>query len=554
MGGTSKSARSPSDPERRNAAITRGRKDVASALLGSALISGVMGFAWLQLYTFPGEDGFDLLRRLKAVRCDLENDLGTTIAFIGAFAAIAIAAAVGLDATLKRLETLRAQRPPSESSPASGHRLHGRPRTPRTDAAHEWLRQRAAFQAVTTAEMLFLFVMTGLAGMIASALVTEKTRLPAVITWALAVFLFLEALRCLMALMGADQLSIAPVPLALATRLDRLSAPSRGRTLYLACRTIALLAATAASTFLFAQASDMLKAVTGSVVLLVFFLVVQAGATQMVASAVTEVGVNRFLTVTIGGLMAVVLFMILQLTMLVAAFEPVGRDDLLLWGTGLTAIFTTLLVLHVLDQAGIGPRTSRAVLRMDQGDRPGAAATAPAPASQLILGAAVACALVAVTLPMSLLFAGILVVSAIVLLMCRDVPMGWRIVIAAASIGALLLLGLRIDPERYGPSPALWAAYGLLLVVALVPRGARATRTAGWVASALGFAPALRRGIRARRLATWIRRLDDLEVARVVAGDRVRYLPRKQPLGGGFRDPRLRTPSSMRDIPHARPR
>ncbi|WP_353112992.1 hypothetical protein [Microbacterium sp.] len=508
MGGTSRSARSPSDPERRNAAITRGRGEALGALLGGIFITAAMGFAWLQLYAAPGEKGFDLVGRLRRVREDFGCDEGTVLTFIGVFAAIAVAAAVALDATLKRLDWLR------ERQAADGLS---------EDDIDENQRQVAAFQLITMTEILFLFGLTGFAVVITATLFSVETRLAAIVMSLLSALLLLESVRCLHASISSKQLQITPLPATIAARLQRLGAPSPRRRRYKVIWFLLLLAGAGATFGLFWAAAGPASAFAWTFTLLLVFALARWSSSVIVMSAVLEVGTARVVSIIMGIFMGAVLFLISFASGALSALEPTARVDLLLWAACVGVLLTALLVFHVLDRAGIGATWSDAVRRIDGraispdgGD--GTERRLPPP----VIGIVVAVGLITITLPVSIIYAVVFPLLAWILVALRNAAAGWRLLLGVVFVGLLVLGGVTFDPAKTGgASPALLTAYSVILLLALLP-SASGTRSAAYLSAGGGMV----RWARSRRLARWNQQIEDLDVLRIVDDEGVRYQPK----------------------------
>jgi len=493
-----------------NSAITKGRRAVAVSALGAAFFSAIFSYVALTLLDPPAVDFtatlVELHRDLVGQRSDGTQPRGIDpdariYGFLAVFAAVAIALAVALDATGRRLRAL------DESKP------EGRPLWEREfTALSAWAEAGAAFRALTFIELLVLTAVTGLSALVAISLgVGGAGRLPSLTAWLLTALLLLEATRGFYVWLVAQDLKIAPDAIKLQRRVDDLRRPALRRRIRLAATRalllVSLLGLAVSSRSAIGPAAD--GPIIGVVIL---SAAVWLGSRAIARGAVLEWGATRMTTVVMASTLAALMLLFFGLTLVVemAAAMAAGRaasDTPLWWALGAVAGLATAGIAGVLDAGGIFPRSSSAL------DWQASAPLAqPHPQTHrrsvglLVLIAFAGCAALADD-PSDLgpaLILSAAVVTVIALLHCASGRTRFMLNLGVTAILAAVLA------HRLGDAGTVHAVLGALLfsVVLIANLASPRTRTA---AAFSVLAPIAQR-IRRRRLTTWEARLADMGI------------------------------------------
>ncbi|MEV7619492.1 hypothetical protein AB0N59_05055 [Microbacterium sp. NPDC089321] len=347
-----------------NTAISKGRRAVGVSAFGAAFFSSVLAYLALTLLDPPA---VDFGRTLVGLHRDLVGRLadGTQpdgidpdariYGFLAVFAAIAIALAVALDATGRRLRALDESRPT------------GRPFWENEFTAHStWAQAGAAFRVLTFIELLVLSAVTGLSALVALSLsVGGAGRLPALTAWLLTALLLLEATRGFYVWLVASDLKTVPDAAELHRRVEELRRPAlRRRVRRLATRALLLtsllvLAVSSWSAIGSAAAAPIIGAV-------ILSAAVCAGSRAAARSAVLEWGANRAVTIVMASVLAAVLLLFCGLTVVGSMTSAMvatraTSDTPLWWALSAVGALTAAGIAEVLDAGGVLPRSSSAL-------------------------------------------------------------------------------------------------------------------------------------------------------------------------------------------------
>ncbi|GAA2883058.1 hypothetical protein GCM10010455_01270 [Microbacterium esteraromaticum] len=347
-----------------NTAITKGRRAVVVSAFGAAFFSSVLAYLAVTLLDPPA---VDFGRTLEGLHRDLVGQLadGTQphdidpdariYGFLAVFAAIAIALAVALDATGRRLHALDESRPT------------GRPFWENEFTAYSaWAQAGAAFRVLTFIELLVLSAVTGLSALVALSLsVGGAGRLPALTAWLLTALLLLEATRGFYVWLVASDLKTVPDAAELQRRVEELRRPALRRrvrrltTSALLLVSLLVLAVSSWSTVGPAAAGPIIGAV-------ILSAAVWLGSRAIARGAVLEWGATRMTTVAMASILAALFLLFFALTLVaeMAAAMSAGRaasDTPLWWALGAVVGLTTAGIAGVLDAGGVFPRSSSAL-------------------------------------------------------------------------------------------------------------------------------------------------------------------------------------------------
>lgn len=348
-----------------NSAIAKGRRAVGVSAFGATFISAVFATFALTVLDPPS---VNLDTTLSGLHRDLTGRLadGTQpsgidpdariYAFLAVFAAIAIALAVALDATGRRLRAL------DESKPK------GRPLWESEFEEHSaWAEAGAAFRVLTFIELLVLCAVTGLSAVVASALVVGGAgRLPSLAAWLLTALLLLEATRGFHVWLAAHDLRIIPDALELQQRVDDLQHPSRRRRAR-RVTTRAMLIGAMLTLAVTGWSVNSPESTTGPLIaILLVSAAAWSGGRAMARSAVLEWGANRTMTIVMASVMTAVLLLFVGFALVVgmasamSAARP-ASDAPLWWALGATVALAAAGVMNVVDAGGVAPRSSSAL-------------------------------------------------------------------------------------------------------------------------------------------------------------------------------------------------
>ncbi|MDR6867041.1 hypothetical protein J2Y69_001640 [Microbacterium resistens] len=554
MGEHERSLRAPT-PQQTNSAIRRGRSDLGAATLVTLFLTATMGFLWLSLFDADSRV-FDLPHRLTLFGEQIGLVVGSdpppestpapapaptsaptpapapasaadpsiAIGLLGGFGAIAIASVVALGGAVRQLELLRTSQPALDPGPHSPVRAREvSPPLRDEDPALEWLRRRSAAQAVTFVELMLPLLSAAFALITTASLALAGLQVLSIAAGLLTGFLIIESIRFLMALVSLQQLQLEPIPEQIADRLNRLASPSVLRTITLFARRLLGIAAVGATIGVFTTENE-----DGDGIVVALVMVGLAGIAMAAAGAareaLTEFGPGRYLTVTIFAFLPLAVLGIPYGSAVASLASSTGRDDLGWWGLGVLALLLVLLIVRVLDAAGIPAATSGAVIRRAsllpppprrQGDRVAASLGFLLAVSTLSVvpygfshpAGAVSGALILLGLPL--------------LAVVRWSRWGLRLLVSAGVLLVLALLtvaGVLLGGDT--TSPALWGGYAMLLACTVLAVSSRPTRSGLLLTAAVDAAMS---ATRHRTAVQWRRRLNRVGVVEESGNESPRY-------------------------------
>lgn len=342
------------EPHLLNSAVLQGRGDVWLAALVAVILTAVVSVGWLHILDLGAS--FDAGRRLSQFEILLGDTDARTIPLLAAFSAVAIALAVALASAIAQLSTVDDQHPPTGS----------------LTSETEWVRRRTPLIVLILAEMLLTVAATSLTALGTMTLAMRSEAAIAAFTALLTLFLLIETIRCLVVLRFRPATPFTPPPDSIAERLNRLAEPRRSRTVYSIAWWISWAACTVALAATFSAIAEhhatKMQDTSGEfiggflAIQMMFFFGVGV-ARWFSRDGVTQSRGGRVFTV-IGALVyATLLLLVIHPSVLISL---VHRDDpewFLIAGLLLLLAFECLLVLRVLDEAGIGARWSPALSR-----------------------------------------------------------------------------------------------------------------------------------------------------------------------------------------------
>lgn len=310
----------------------------------AVILSAFFGFLWLQPFTGPTSVGLDLSAAFHSVAKQMRAGGIDPSGVLGAFGTIAIAAAVAMLESSRRLEALDNQR----SSPQPG-------------ASIPHLRRNIhSSQLVSFVEFFVLAATAGFAAVLASALSFDGNEVLSIIAWLLCIFLVVCAWRFLLAFDFLDRLQFRPPKELLAARFAVLTTHARRR------QAMSVTWWVSFGALVSVVVINVLRTpVHGSTnpvlaVLLCFFPLTAIGLCRMYGrAAVHETGVSRFATVSLTMIMATVWGVFLPSIAFLSAIDTeVLRADAAVQPATATAflgLFGLVLLLgyRAFDQAGL---------------------------------------------------------------------------------------------------------------------------------------------------------------------------------------------------------
>ncbi|HWV48995.1 MAG TPA: hypothetical protein VN035_06010 [Microbacterium sp.] len=510
FGVVGKHTREVADRKTANSAVQRGQRDAVIAVVGLVFITSIVGFVWLQWFDLT-TDRFDLGSRLAVMHKMMGAGRNDTYALLGAFAAIAIAAAVSLGATMRRAEALHAAVPAVMDSS-----------DPKRDAeespAFKWLRRRAAHQTIAMVQLVFLVAITSFTAVSGAAFAFGGYAISSIVAFLLAVFLFAEMCTALLASWNLDQLSVTPLPDTIAERLNDVAVASAARGTYRVVWMLVAGLAFAITFWVFVTLRDVLGGAFALGYLLLFALT--PGMLRMLVSdSLLSTRLSRAFTVTMSAFMIAVGHFFIYAALLAAVFDGKSRADLEWWGVGTLVAFPTLLMFAAFDGGGMSRRWSAAVRRIDAlaaPVKPAGAGTSrrPGRSSAFLLAVAVVpTAWFGLSAQNSAPVMAIGVCGSVGLILFASSRWKWtltRFLLILVGGGLLLfsaLVATRLDHLGGG----VWGAILVLLAIAMLAPAARGTRTHALLTGAVDSAF---HRIRIHRAAQWAKRLDTNDLIR----------------------------------------